>query len=69
MAPRLHLTCLRAEICIATYEKIRRSYQDKDFTELVHRLAKTEANGVVMFVHEDNVKKVRFLKNARLFSI
>uniref|UniRef100_A0A183ISG7 G_PROTEIN_RECEP_F3_4 domain-containing protein n=1 Tax=Soboliphyme baturini TaxID=241478 RepID=A0A183ISG7_9BILA len=47
-------------ICIAAYEKVKRGFHDHDFLSLVSRLEKNKAVGVIMFVHEDNIRKVKF---------
>ncbi|KAL1237206.1 Metabotropic glutamate receptor [Trichinella pseudospiralis] len=45
-------------ICISAYEKIRRHYRDEDFTKMITRLSEERSVGVVLFCHEDNIKKI-----------
>jgi len=51
--------CVRVlDICIATSHKIKRDFKDSDFENVVQDLAKQKGRGVILFVNEDNVKKV-----------
>lgn len=46
-------------ICVATSAKIMRNAKTEDFDRIVQQLAnKTEARGVIMFVDEDNIRKL-----------
>lgn len=46
-------------ICVATSAKILRNAKTEDFDRIVQQLAnKTEARGVIMFVDEDNIRKL-----------
>lgn len=47
------------DICVAVNEKITRNSKDEDFDRIIERLySKKQARAVVMFVDEDNVKKL-----------
>lgn len=46
-------------ICVATSAKIMRNAKTEDFDRIVQQLAnKTQARGVIMFVDEDNIRKL-----------
>jgi ABC-type branched-subunit amino acid transport system substrate-binding protein len=47
------------QICVAVNEKILRNSKEEDFDRIIERLySKKQARAVVMFVDEDNVKKL-----------
>uniref|UniRef100_A0A915IJ19 Receptor ligand binding region domain-containing protein n=1 Tax=Romanomermis culicivorax TaxID=13658 RepID=A0A915IJ19_ROMCU len=47
-----------ANICIAVSIKIRRDFREADYIETVQKLKKQRGRGVIMYVNEDNIKRV-----------